>query len=73
MIEPGFQSFPIPAPYHGPLAVEVQHEMYVIPADPDELVRWEATGTVRLILTGRAERMQPYLDACRALWEAEPA
>lgn len=71
MIEFGFQPFPVPAPFHGELALEVQFEQFVVPTDPGEMLRYEVTGNRRLVLTGSAERMQPYIDAIRELWEKE--
>jgi len=71
MIEPGFQPFPEPDPYHGRIACQVQFEEYVIPADPGEMIRVMPTGRVRVILTGEGEAMRPYMEAIGKLWEQE--
>lgn len=73
MIPFGFVPFPEPGAYRGQgIAVEVQHEHFAVPSDHNgSPIRWRPTGNCRLILTGNAERMIPYLEACRKLWEAE--
>jgi hypothetical protein len=74
MIDPfGFVPFPDPAPYHGQkIAIEVQREHFAMPSDHNGgPIQWRATGNCRLILTGSAEKMQPYLDAVKELWDAE--
>jgi hypothetical protein len=73
-MEEGFRPFPEPRPYQGQeLALEIQVEHYARPNFGNGIgpVDWEPTGNCRLILTGHAARMQPYLEACRALWEQE--
>jgi len=71
VIEPGFQPFEMPAPIHGRIGLQVQFEEYVIPTNPDEMIRRTTTGRVRVILTGEGEAMRPYMDAIGKLWEQE--
>lgn len=71
MIEPGFQPYPEPAPWHGAdVHVQVQMEMFAMPLD--YMIEWTNTGHARIVLTGHCSNLEPFVMAIRDLMERDP-